>query len=68
MHLNEIISHFEGAKPLNKNSYQVKCPVHQDDKASLTITEENNKILLYCHAGCNTKDILKAVNLTEKDL
>lgn len=68
MHLNEIISHFEGAKPLNQNSYQVKCPVHQDDKASLTITEENNKILLYCHAGCNTKDILRAVNLTEKDL
>lgn len=47
-----------------------KCVVvgHKDDKASLTITEEDNKILMHCHAGCDTSVILAAVGLTEKDL
>jgi hypothetical protein len=50
MHLSEIISKFQNAKLIGENSYQVRCPCHNDDKASLTITEEDNKILLYDHA------------------
>lgn len=68
MHLNEIVNKFQGAKLIGDNSYQVKCPAHKDEKASLTITEEDNKILMYCHAGCSTQDILSSVGLTEKDL
>ena len=68
MHLNEVINYFQGIKKLTNNSYQVKCPVHNDDKASLTITEEDNKILMYCHAGCSTENILQAIGLVEKDL
>lgn len=68
MHLNEIINKFQGVKLIGENTYQVRCPSHKDDKASLTITEEDNKILMHCHAGCDTRDILAAVGLTEKDL
>lgn len=68
MHLNEIISRFNGVKSIGENSYQVQCPAHKDDKASLTISEEDGKILLYCHAGCDTKNILNAIGLQEKDL
>lgn len=68
MHLNEIINVFQGAKSIGQNSFQVKCPAHRDDKASLTVTEEDNKILMHCHAGCDTANILSAVGLTEKDL
>ena len=67
MHLNEIINRFNGAKSIGENRYQVKCPAHKDDKASLTISEEDGKILLYCHAGCDTKNILNAIGLQEKD-
>lgn len=68
MHLDEIVSRFQNVKKIGDKSYQCTCNSHKDDKASLTITEENNKILMYCHAGCDTKDILKAAGLTEKDL
>lgn len=68
MHLNEIMNRFQGAKLIGNNSYQCKCVAHKDDKASLTVTEEDNKILLHCHAGCSTSDILRAIGLTEKDL
>lgn len=50
MHLNEIISKFQGVKLIGENTYQCKCSNHKDDKASLTITEEDNKILMFCHA------------------
>ena len=39
-----------------------------DERASLTITEEDNKILMHCHAGCDTNTILSKVGLAEKDL
>lgn len=68
MHLNEIINRFNGAKSIGENRYQVKCPAHKDDKASLTISEEDNKILMHCHAGCDLNNILNAIGLQEKDL
>lgn len=68
MHLNEIIKKFNNAKQINENSYMVQCSAHVDDKASLTITEKDNKILMHCHAGCSLESILSSVGLTEKDL
>lgn len=68
MHLLEIVNKFKDAKQIGSNSYQVKCSSHKDDKASLTITEEDGKILMYCHAGCSTLDILNSVGLKESDL
>jgi hypothetical protein len=68
MHLSEIISRFQNAKLIGENSYQVRCNCHDDKKASLTITEEDNKILMHCHAGCDVRNILAAAGLTEKDL
>lgn len=50
MHIEEIINRFQGVKKLNENSYQTLCPAHIDKKASLTITKDNDKILMYCHA------------------
>ena len=68
MHIEDIIGRFQDCKIIGEKSYQVMCPSHNDSKASLTITEEDNKILMHCHAGCDTLNILNAVGLTEKDL
>ena len=68
MTLQEIVGHFEVSRKNGASSYQCKCPVHLDNKASLTISERNGKILLHCHAGCDTREILEAVGLTFKDL
>ena len=68
MTLQELAGHFEVSRRINDNSYQCKCPVHIDDKASLTVSQENGKLLLYCHAGCDTKDILEAVGLSFQEL
>src|SRR5215218_6237060 len=45
------------------------CPAHDDRKESLSITEaEDGTVLVYCHAGCETKDVLAAIGLTMADL
>lgn len=68
MTLNEVVARFQGAKRLHDTSYQCRCPCHNDKKQSLTITEKMGKILLYCHAGCETADILEAVGLSFSNL
>ncbi len=68
MELSQIVKKFSDVKQIGANSYQVKCPVHKDDKPSLTISEKDGKILMFDHAGCNTKQILKSVGLNEADL
>lgn len=44
------------------------CPAHADKNPSLSINEKDGKILLYCHAGCDVKDILAAIGMTFSDL
>lgn len=68
MQINEILTKFENVKQMKPNSYQCKCPAHDDRKASLTITQGNNKILLHCHAGCKVNDILSKINLKMSDM
>lgn len=71
MRLDEVVSLFE--KPTRAGSgYNVKCPCHNDKKASLSINEGSSRgkagIFLYCQAQCNTDDILAAVGLTYADI
>lgn len=67
MNINEFLSRFEDVKR-NGKEYQCRCPSHIDDKASLSVCEKDGKILLHCHAGCETADILASVGLTFEDI
>lgn len=66
--LQELLTHFEVSRKMSDSSYQCKCPAHHDSKASLTISEDRGKILLHCHAGCETKDILEEVGLSFQNI
>jgi len=64
----DFIQRIKGAYLTMHNHWQAQCPAHNDDVNSLSITLKHNKILIYCFAGCHTSDILKAINLSWKDL
>lgn len=71
MEYKEFLKHFDlnGARGNSDGSINVRCPCHDDKKASLTISKgEKHETVLKCHAGCNYIDILAAVGLTENDL
>lgn len=59
---------FNKAK-LGYNGYQLSCPSHNDKRASLSVTQDKtNKILFYCHAGCQFKDICWTLNIKPQQL
>jgi putative DNA primase/helicase len=51
------------------DGWTARCPAHDDGKASLSIEMgESGKVLLKCHAGCRTEDIVATVGLEMADL
>jgi hypothetical protein len=51
------------------SGWQCRCPAHDDAKASMTLTATSDgTVLLHCHAGCSTPDILAALELKMADL
>lgn len=66
--IDHVLAQFPGAKK-TASGWQTKCPAHDDKVASLSISvQEDGKVLLYCHAGCELRDILRAVDLKMTDL
>ncbi|MCU7876790.1 MAG: hypothetical protein KZQ84_08320 [Candidatus Thiodiazotropha sp. (ex Lucinoma borealis)] len=45
-----------------------RCPTHDDNNPSLSISLRGESIAIYCHAGCSTEDVLESVGLTFRDL
>ena len=51
------------------SSWSSLCPAHDDNNPSLSINETSDgKVLLKCHAGCETEAIVGALDLTMADL
>lgn len=64
-----IIDKLDYAKPTWDGGFQACCPAHEDSNPSLSIRlSEDDKILLHCHAGCETEDIVKALGIRMSDL
>lgn len=54
---------------MSGGSWMARCPAHDDGTASLSVSRGTDQpVLLNCHAGCDPKDILKALGLTWKTL
>ena len=68
MTLAELLTRFE--RPIGSGTqWQVKCPAHDDRKASLSIGEgQDHRLLLHCKAGCSLAAILEPLALTTRDL
>lgn len=67
VNINEILSKLENVKA-NENGYIACCPIHEDKTPSLSISEQEGKILIHCHAGCDTEEIIQELGLTMGDL
>jgi len=68
MTIDEFLSRVEGVATAG-NGYVCVCPGHDDQAASLGVTEgDDGRILLQCYAGCDTLHIVEAMNLKMRDL
>src|SRR5215510_1210346 len=51
------------------NSWQARCPAHDDKTPSLSIRQsDEGNICLRCFAGCSTQSIVTALGLEMSDL
>jgi hypothetical protein len=66
----DVLSRLKGVKPgKNGHDWTALCPAHEDRKASLSVSVTGDgRVLLKCHAGCNTKSVVEALGLTLADL
>ena len=59
-----IIERLEHVRATGKNRWIARCPAHKDSSPSLVITQpDNERVLIHCHAGCSTGDILDSMGL-----
>ena len=66
--IQEVAGCFDGVK-WDGNSFMALCPCHSDRKQSLKVSiGDNGGIVLHCHAGCKTGDILQRVGLNIQDI
>lgn len=64
----ELKNKLNKASNVRENSFQACCPAHKDDTPSLTVTKADDKIVVYCHAGCEPESIVNSLGLKMNDL
>jgi len=62
----DILKHFKIAKTAGDRCAAF-CPAHNDVVPSLSIHALQDKLLVYCHAGCSFAQIVQAVGLKPSD-
>jgi putative DNA primase/helicase len=67
MRLEAILARLQGVRQ-EGGGYAALCPAHNDKKPSLSIKVNNGKILMHCHAGCDTRVVLDKMGLKMSDL
>ena len=69
MTFTAILERFERVKRVGDDRATARCSAHEDRVASLSLsTGHDGNILLHCHAGCTTADIVEMAGLRLSDL
>lgn len=66
--VEHVLSKLEGVKGGAGDKWTALCPAHPDRTQSLSIALKGEKIVMKCHAGCETLAIVMAIGLTLGDL
>lgn len=67
--MNKVVERLDFVKSSGKDKWIAKCPAHDDSDPSLSIKElPDGRILMRCHAGCETANVVAALGLELSDL
>src|SRR5512142_966715 len=63
-----LAAKLSGLRP-SGDGWSARCPAHDDRTPSLSVSvDDDGRVLMCCHAGCDTDAVLDAVGLTWADL
>ncbi|MDB4893177.1 MAG: hypothetical protein JWL61_5032, partial [Gemmatimonadetes bacterium] len=67
--VDRVLAKLARVKPNGSRQWMARCPAHEDDTASLSIKEgTDGRVLLNCHAMCQTAAVVAAISLSMSDL
>lgn len=66
--LDALRAHGSTVQERGDRKAEARCLAHDDGRASLSVTGIEGSVLLYCHAGCSTDDVVAAAELRMADL
>ena len=67
MNLDAVRERLEGVTGSGP-SFTARCPAHDDRDPSLSVADKGDRIVIHCHAGCETRDVLEAMGLSWSDV
>jgi hypothetical protein len=65
--IDDFLDLLDGVKH-SGGRWTARCPAHEDQVSSLSVAEGDKGLLVMCHAGCETEDVVHALGLEMKDL
>ena len=66
--LDEVLRLLKDVKQ-SGSQWMARCPAHDDSNPSLAVSEgKDGRVLLYCHLGCHTEDVARAIGMSMADL
>jgi hypothetical protein len=68
MNTKDILARFQCVRRNGNGCHMAKCPAHADSNPSLSIREDNGRILLHCFAGCSVEAICAVAGVGIRDL
>lgn len=69
MNAEEFASKCEDWKASGQGKFMARCPAHDDNRHSLSISDgDNGGVLVKCFANCETTDVVAALGLKMADL
>ena len=66
--LETLLTRLEKVSEKSTGQYAALCPAHDDHNPSLSVTANDDRILVHCFAGCGAEEILASVDLSLSDL
>ena len=67
MNLERVLARLQGVRR-NGEQWVARCPAHADKSPSLSLRDENGKVLFHCFAGCTVEDICAALEIKVSEL
>lgn len=64
-----LLGRLKGVKKQNDHHWMALCPAHADRNPSLSVSDAANRgTVIYCFAGCDNADVVRAVDMSLADL
>ena len=64
----KILERLDGVRRGRDGRWRARCPSHGSRGGSLAIAENDGRVLLFCHAGCEVEAVLATIRLELADL